>query len=184
MAPSLSRPQRWNKAASTMRDQVEILRDLFNEKEELEDKIETLDGEMSDAVDELEVLKAADEPENETDAEKEHRLDAIKSKEGDISIIEEDREEARDRLDTVESEISDAISEYNGAMCEVADVKAEYEEWKDNLPENLQSSNLADKLETICSIETEEVDGESVDEFESPLDEIENADFPLGFGRD
>ena len=48
-------------------------------------------------------------------------------------------------------------------------LQAEYQEWLDNLPENLQDGALADKLQAVCELD---------------LDELENVDLPLGFGRD
>lgn len=59
---------------------------------------------------------------------------------------------------------------------ELEDIRSEYEEWKDGLPDNLQSSALADKLETVCGID---IQG-AID----VVGEAEDADLPLGFGRD
>ena len=47
-------------------------------------------------------------------------------------------------------------------------LQEEYQEWLDNLPENLQGSPLAEKLEAVCALD---------------LDELE-VELPLGFGRD
>ena len=60
-------------------------------------------------------------------------------------------------------------------------VQEEYEEWKDNLPDNLQNGGaLADKLEVVCNLEIEG----AADEIGNMLDEAEGAELPLGFGRD
>lgn len=62
------------------------------------------------------------------------------------------------------------------ALEELQGIQQEFEEWKENLPENLQSSALGDKLETITGID-----------LESALEaaqEAEQAELPLGFGRD
>jgi hypothetical protein len=48
------------------------------------------------------------------------------------------------------------------------ELQGEYQEWLDNLPENLQGSPLAEKLEAVCALD--------LDEFEVEL--------PRGFGRD
>ena len=69
---------------------------------------------------------------------------------------------------------SDALRE---AMNDLKEVQDEYQEWYDNLPENLQSSPVAEKLEEICQLDLE---------FENIeiLDEASAVDLPLGFGRD
>ena len=48
------------------------------------------------------------------------------------------------------------------------ELQAEYQDWLDNLPESLQSSALAEKLEEVCSVDVDSLDVE----------------LPLGFGRD
>jgi len=55
------------------------------------------------------------------------------------------------------------------AVTTLRELQAEYQEWLDNLPENLQDGALADKLQAVCELD---------------LDELENVDLPLGFGRD
>ena len=57
----------------------------------------------------------------------------------------------------------------------------EYEGWNENLPENLQYSALAIKLGAVTELD---LDVSSLDEIEGQLSEAENADLPLGFGRD
>lgn len=71
---------------------------------------------------------------------------------------------------------SDASSRASAALEELKSIRGEFEEWKDNLPESLQSSPVGDKLETICDID-----------IQSAIDlvgELEGADLPMGFGRD
>jgi hypothetical protein len=60
------------------------------------------------------------------------------------------------------------------------ELRSEYEEWKENLPENLQEGTLAEKLEAVCDLE---FDG-AIDDLESLIGEAEGMDLPLGFGRD
>jgi hypothetical protein len=48
------------------------------------------------------------------------------------------------------------------------ELQAEYQDWLDNLPESLQASALAEKLEDVCSVDIDALDVE----------------LPLGFGRD
>lgn len=70
----------------------------------------------------------------------------------------------------------DAASRAVAALEELEAIRAEYEEWRDNLPENLQGGALADKLNEVADLD-----------IQSALDtaqEAEGADLPLGFGRD
>lgn len=62
------------------------------------------------------------------------------------------------------------------AIDELIAIKDEYQDWLDNLPENLQSSAVADKLNEIVCID--------FDSAQSAIEEAVNADLPLGFGRD
>ena len=76
-------------------------------------------------------------------------------------------------------------TDLEAAVEEITGVQEEYEEWKDNMPENLANSPLGEKLEAVCgldfdfgAIQTAAEDGEGV------LDEAESIDLPQGFGRD
>lgn len=71
---------------------------------------------------------------------------------------------------------ADACLRAVSAIQELAELREEYEEWQGNLPENLQASPLAEKLQAVCDLD-----------FDSALATIEEADsidLPLGFGRD
>lgn len=59
---------------------------------------------------------------------------------------------------------------------ELKGVQEEYADWEGNLPDNLQGSAVADKLQTITGLD--------LDIDFSVLEEAENAELPLGFGRD
>ena len=48
-------------------------------------------------------------------------------------------------------------------------LQEEYRDWLDNLPPNLESSALADKLQTIVDLD---------------LEELQAVDLPRGYGRD
>jgi hypothetical protein len=48
-------------------------------------------------------------------------------------------------------------------------LQEEYRDWLDNLPPNLESSALADKLQTIVELD---------------LEELQAVDLPRGYGRD
>ena len=58
---------------------------------------------------------------------------------------------------------------WSDAVQELVDLQAEYQAWLDNLPDNLQSSAVAEQLEAICDMDVE------------ALQEVEP---PRGFGRD
>jgi hypothetical protein len=60
-------------------------------------------------------------------------------------------------------------------------LRAEYEEIRDNVPENLQSSPYYEKLDAIASLD---FTSEDLDEIEDAIGEAETAELPLGFGRD
>ena len=85
-------------------------------------------------------------------------------------------QEALSKLQDVKQETIDAISELN-------EIKQEFSDWKDNLPENLVSSPLGEKLEAIVDLDLEP-DENDFDAMETAISEAEAADLPLGFGRD
>jgi hypothetical protein len=51
----------------------------------------------------------------------------------------------------------------------LVDLQEEYRTWLDNLPQSLESSKLADKLQTIVELD---------------LEELQAIDPPRGYGRD
>ena len=55
------------------------------------------------------------------------------------------------------------------AIITLIDLQAEYQAWLDSLPENLQSSAVAEQLEAICELD---------------LDSLQDVEPPRGFGRD
>ena len=58
---------------------------------------------------------------------------------------------------------------WSDAVQELVDLQAEYQAWLDSLPENLQSSAVAEQLEAICDLD---------------LDSLQDVEPPRGFGRD
>ena len=58
---------------------------------------------------------------------------------------------------------------WRDAVQTLVDLQAEYQDWFDNLPDNLQASPLAERLEAIS---------------EYDLDDLEALEPPRGFGRD
>jgi hypothetical protein len=95
--------------------------------------------------------------------------------------------EAVTRAQAALDEIRAKAEELSSALDDLESVRQEYEEWKGNLPENLQSSALGEKLETVSGLDFEsgksEIEG-AVDSVSQVLDEAEGADLPQGFGRD
>lgn len=70
----------------------------------------------------------------------------------------------------------DAASRAVQALEELQDLRADFESWRDNLPENLKSSSLGEKLEAVCDLDLDSALGIA--------QEAEEIDLPLGFGRD
>ena len=71
---------------------------------------------------------------------------------------------------------SDAASRAVAALEELQDIQSEYQDWDEGLPDNLRESAVAEKLASVT-----EIDIESAIE---TVSEAEDADLPLGFGRD
>jgi len=92
-------------------------------------------------------------------------------------------QEAREQF----QQVQDASSGLADALEAVYDVQQEYQDWLDNLPENLQSSALGEKLDAVCNIDIESIKDDPLSDWpalESLLDEADGADLPQGFGRD
>lgn len=71
---------------------------------------------------------------------------------------------------------SEAATKASDGLQELEDLRQEYEEWLGNLPENLQSSALGEKLQSVVDLD-----------IQGALDtvgEAEGLDLPMGFGRD
>lgn len=69
-----------------------------------------------------------------------------------------------------------AASAAVAALDELKSIQEEYQGWLDNLPDNLQGSALADKLNDVCNID--------LDSAIDAANEADGADLPRGFGRD
>lgn len=75
------------------------------------------------------------------------------------------------------------IADAKAAIENLVDLKGEYESWRDNMPEGLENSPTAEKLDAIVDIDFDSVTG-SLDEAESAMNDIEGADLPVGYGKD
>jgi hypothetical protein len=79
------------------------------------------------------------------------------------------------------------MSDLESAIDELTSIQEEYTEWKDNLPENLASSALGEKLEEVTGLDIENIPDNvrtAIDEASSIIDEADGVDLPQGFGRD
>lgn len=87
-----------------------------------------------------------------------------------------------DRWNESAGEARTALDSLRSALEALNEVKAEYEEWRDNLPENLAQSALGEKLNAVADLDFD-ADG-LLSDADSAIGEAEGADLPLGFGRD
>jgi DNA repair exonuclease SbcCD ATPase subunit len=90
------------------------------------------------------------------------------------------RQSRADRWSEACSTARTAVESLQSALEELKAVQEEYQEWLDNLPENMQGSAMGEKLEAVCGLS---IDG-AADEVSSLVEEAEGAELPLGFGRD
>lgn len=80
--------------------------------------------------------------------------------------------------------ITAAGEDLAAAFGDLEDIRNEYEDWQGNLPDNLQSSPLGEKLDAVvglcfdCDVE------DAMQEMSQVLDEAEAVDLPRGFGKD
>ncbi len=72
-----------------------------------------------------------------------------------------------------------ALSVVEGAFDDLRELQEEYQEWRDNLPEGLDQSPVAEKLDAMANLDFD-LEGN----IGGTLDEAETAELPLGFGRD
>lgn len=82
--------------------------------------------------------------------------------------------------------IQQALSDFNEHLTALRDLREEYEEWRDGLPENLQDSPTAELLNELVDESVgwfDELES-AYDTAESALSDVENAELPRGFGRD
>ena len=88
---------------------------------------------------------------------------------------------------TAIGKMEEALGELQGALEDLNGVREEYEEWRDNLPENLQGSALYEKLDEVCNLDVENAGSEiesAIETARSTVDDAEGVDLPRGFGRD
>lgn len=76
------------------------------------------------------------------------------------------------------------LGEVESALDELRSIQEEYQEWKDNLPENLQQSALAEKLDQVCSLDFDLGVEDLLNDIDTVVSEAEEVELPRGFGRD
>lgn len=89
-------------------------------------------------------------------------------------------EEAKGHLE----DAKDALSALSSSLEDLRAVRDEYEEWRDNLPENLQDGPTGEKLNAVVDIDIPDDVENLLDDVESALTEAEGADLPQGYGKD
>lgn len=127
-------------------------------------------GRMSSAIDAAqEVYDEVEEAQNEAE---------------DGELTEEQTKEFEERLVS-------ATGDFQDAQAVLQELRDEFQEWEDNLPEQFQQggSPVSEKIQEIVdmySIDEDvefSIDGDTTDA-QSVVDEVESADLPRGFGRD
>jgi histone H3/H4 len=83
---------------------------------------------------------------------------------------------ARPKIESRPRRWQRAAGQAIAALEELQAIQEEYQDWLDNLTENLSGSALSDKLQTVCDLDI----AGALD----TVQEADSADLPLGFGRD
>lgn len=95
---------------------------------------------------------------------------------------------AHQKAETIRDQIKQlADDELAPALADLAEIQSEYEEWRDNLPENMASSPLGEKLDEVIGLDLQSVAGDPMSDWTATDDVIEECgviDLPRGFGRD
>ena len=71
---------------------------------------------------------------------------------------------------------STAVADAQSAVTELLEIQQEYEEMLDNLPDGLENSPFGEKLQGVNDID--------IQYLADVLNEAEDVELPLGFGRD
>lgn len=75
----------------------------------------------------------------------------------------------------------DAMDAADGAVSDLLELQQEYQDWRNALPENMECTPTAEKLDDVCDLELGFLD---LHELADVLDDAEQIDLPRGFGRD
>lgn len=92
-------------------------------------------------------------------------------------------EEAVEKAKAARDEFLDSIAEAHEEMEALIE---EWTEWRDNVPENLQETATYEKLDALAEFDLSMMDDVDTDlaDLESLLYDAENAELPLGYGKD
>lgn len=80
--------------------------------------------------------------------------------------------------------VASAIDDLGPALEALRDVKQEYEDWLDTMPDSLRYSPTGEKLQAIVDLDLEPDLDNILADVVNAIDEAEGADLPLGFGKD
>lgn len=69
-----------------------------------------------------------------------------------------------------------AIESLRSGVQDLEEIQEEYQEWRDNLPENLEMTPTAEKLDLVGDLDLQSIS--------DTVDEAEALELPRGFGRD
>lgn len=95
--------------------------------------------------------------------------------------------EAHQKAESLRDVVRDEMDKLGEALGELRDIQGEFQEWRDNLPENLDGSPVAEKLDAVLGLDLDGVaddpgaDWQATDQV---IEECGAVDLPLGFGRD
>lgn len=81
------------------------------------------------------------------------------------------------------SDAKKSLDDLQVAIDELKEIQESYQEWLENIPENMAESPTAEKLNVLTEIDLEGLNT-YLNDIENIIDECEEADLPLGYGRD
>jgi len=71
---------------------------------------------------------------------------------------------------------AEAVAKMRDGLSDLQDLKQEYEDWFEGMPENLQNGPTGEKLQAIADLDLDSLEGE--------IEECDSVELPQGFGRD
>jgi hypothetical protein len=92
--------------------------------------------------------------------------------------------QAVEKAEALQEQVNDAKVEIVDALEVLKEMAEEYGSIYDNMNEGLQQSPYGLKCEAMQQLDLEASSEDELDELVSKIDEAENAELPLGFGRD
>jgi hypothetical protein len=83
--------------------------------------------------------------------------------------------------------MSQQLGYLEGALGDLRGIQEEYEENRDNMPENLTNSPYGEKLNAVCDLQIEDIAEavrNAIEEAQDRVGEANEIDLPRGFGKD